>query len=926
MATKTFTVTKQMQSGTGSGTSSANPGDAHIPLGLWDPGTGLNWVTRACLYAPVSFTGMVGINSARLYFYTHTASGWHANGSGTNYIGSRRKTADWAESSAGTSTSVDEIWGGNGASIVMNDYVNAGGSPTACSADTADGTLVYVDITEEVKDWFAGSPNYGVMVFAADSDNTAGEDSSAKALEFYSRHVSGKQPYIWIDYSTNTAPAAPVSLSPTGNAIVNTGTAVTVSGTRSDADSGDYITGVTIYVYKDDGTTIVDSETYYPSGTPTTFSRVMSVPNGHAYYKWKARTRDKDSAWGPYSALQRFKANTVPNAPTISLVQSPTTSVKTLTPTFNITRSDADSSYGDDMASYQIDLETSGGSQIWDSSEVAVTAGTVTAQRVYNGPALSWRTSYRWRARTKDENGAWSAWTGYATFTTYSSPAPTSLSPTGNVTTSTLTPTLSGARGDTSHTIASYQLELYESNGTTLKWSSGTLTTGITNGASFAKVYNGAALSYSTQYKWRARITGNIGGTSVWTALQSFTTRAADEVEQTSPIGEPITTLTPGFNGTWTTTLDAVQIILYEANGTTVKWDSGTSTQAAATSFSRAYGGTALLWNTTYQWKVRVRRSADQIWQAYSGLVSFTTDSAGQPTLTAPINDSWETTLTPTFTGTTFNAEGISTFRIRVYENDGVTLKWDSGDLAGSGTTFSKVYSGAALVAGRSYKWQARYVKSTGPTGAYSAFETFHINAAPQSPLSRVPDTGAIVVDSLVPVFSADFADSDLSAWGDYPVQMEIEVLNNDTNALIGTQVLTTGLIAGTNEMTWSGPALAYETTYKWRVRYRDSKNVDGAWSSYNTFKPSQSSSVTITGPGATITSPQVPVTWAFSSPSGKAQGRYRVRVIRNFDEILMYDSGEIISSENDHTIPAGYLQNNTEYTFEVTTVDVDGI
>lgn len=1070
MATKTFTVTKQYMADVSANT--ANPGDDHIPLGNWSAAS--SFTTRANLYAPVSFTGMTAINEARLYLYQHTAAGYHTKGSGTVGLYAYRKTVDWSETSGGASSSIDETWGTGDNAIVVNNIAGPADPNANINNGAADGTLTYIDITDIVAAWFnSGLPNYGVMLKAGS------EGSSSASMEFYSRH-SGSKPYIWIDYETNTAPNAPTSLNPTGDAVVNTGTTITVTGNRSDPDSGDYITGVDIRVYLDNGTTLIDSDTYYPTGSPVTFSRAVTVSNGNAFYKWQARTRDRESVWGPWSALQRFKANTVPNAPSISLTQTPTTSVKTLTPTFNITRSDSDSAYGDDMGAYQILLDNSSGVNVWDSGQIAVSAGTTSVQKLYNGPALSWNTTYNWRARTRDENNAWGPYTPSLVFTTFLAGTPINLSPTGNVVTSTLTPTLTGDRATTDYTISSYELELYESNGTTLKWSSGVLATGITNGASFAGVYNGAALSYSTQYKWRARVTGNIGGASAWSTLQTFTTRAADEVEQTAPIGNPVTSLTPNFTGTWTSTLNSRQIILYAADGTTQIWDSGEDAQTASTSFSTAYDGTALAWNTTYQWKARVRRSADNVWQPYTGLVSFTTDSAGQPTLTAPINDSWQTTLTPTFTGTTFAAEVISTYRILLYEEDEVTLKWDSGNLAGSGTSFSKVYNGGALVEGRTYKWQARYTKSTGPTGNYSALQSFHVNAAPQSPINLSPGTGGIVIGTLTPSFRGDFNDLDKDVWGDIPNQLEVEVRNNATDVLLTTLTRTDGLVAGTNSVRYLGtnmlanpgfetnttgwstanstitrdltvyrtgvaalkvvpttaaaysatttvtisgatagrtyyggmwvyvdPAnsivgkevrlfiretggasgqadtivsttlvagwqfisgertltandrtgisfflnrttgvaltevyfiddaslqptatnpLVYETTYKWRMRYRDSKSVNGAWSSYNTFKPSQPSTVNLTGPSGSITSPQVPVTWNFSSPGGKTQGSYRVVVSRNSDEIVVYDSGTVLSTSTTHIIPAGYLQNNTAYTFAVTTVDTDGI
>lgn len=919
-------ITKQYLGDIGPGGGAANPGDLHIPLGKW-PANG--WITRAILYAPISFSGITNINFARLYLNVHAADGTgHVNGTGSNNITIRRTTASWGETYGGTSSAIDETWGGGSAGILTGSGAYDGDVDQDINADAANGTELYVDISNTVRAWFNGAVNHGVKIEAS------GESSSADALEFYSRHAtSAWRPYILVDYDTNTAPNAPTGLSPIGNQVVNTGTTVNFSGTRSDPDSGDYITGVTILIYEDDGTTLISNNALNVSGTGSTFNKSVTVPEPLKFYRWKARTRDRENVWGPYSALQRFMANSVPNAPSVSINETPSNAIKTLTPTISISRVDPDSSYGDSMLAYELQIYSGNnrpaGTQVWTSGQVTTASGTVSVQRLYNGPALAWRTTYYAHASTKDSQNAWGPFNfGGTLFTTYSAPIPVNLTPTGDTVASGLTPTLTGIRGDSEHTIASYQIQLYENDGSTLKWDSGTLSTGITNGASFSKQYNGPALSFDTNYKWRARIVGNIGGTSSYTALQTFKTPLANAVVQTAPVGSPITSLTPAMTGTWTENLNARQIRVYAENGTTLLWDSGEVTQTAAASFNATYAGTALQWNTSYKWQVRVRRAADNLWQPYSGLTSFTTDSAGAPVLTAPINNSWQTTLTPTFTGTTFNAEVITTYRILLYENNGTTLVWDSGDLVGSGTSFSKLYNGSTpLIEGRAYKWQARYVKSTGPTGNYSPQASFHINDIPQEPSNRLPSMGAIIVNTLTPTFTATFEDTDITVWGDTPLQMEIEVRNNATDALIATQTKTTGLVAGTNNIVWDGtPALVYETVYKWRVRYRDSKSVDGAWSQYNTFKPSQASSITIIGPSGTIVSPQVPVSWAFSSPGGKAQGTYRVRVIRNTDSIVVYDSGVVVSNANNHVVPGGYLQNNVSYTFEVTTADVDGI
>lgn len=921
MATNSWYITKQMIADIYSG--AANPGDSHIVIGPW---AATSYVTRAALYAPIDFTGMIYINEARLYMAANEpASGFHVKGANEATFYAARKATDFSEQSHGGSGAVGEFnWGNSGDWVVENDIFSVEGGDLGGWPLIGDGVYGYMNITQIVRRWFEGNPNYGLMLYNA-TNESQGQSSYGK--QYFSRHVGGLGPYIWIDYNTNSPPTAPTGLSPTGGTIVHTGTTITISGTANDPDAGDYMTGLHIKIFR--GAEELVYEHYDYNTQDKGWSRNLPVWNGNYDYYWRARTRDKDGIWGPSCSNQYFRANTIPGAPSINTSETPSSSIKTLTPTFNITRNDSDSPYGDYMSSYQIHVYRNGaagsGTFHWDSGQVGTGAGTVTAQRTYNGPALSWNTSYWVYIRTWDQNGAVGGW-AVLNFTTYAVPSPISLDPTANETVGNLNPTFSGNRADANHTLASMELEVYEANGTTLKWSTGVTTGGVASSI-FARDYTGAILSYATTYGWRVRITGNIGGTSNWTAMQWFVTLAATAATQTAPVGSPITTLTPTFTGGWIESLDGVQIILYESDGITQKWDSGLLASNNGSSYSKVYAGPALLWNTTYKWKIRVRRMADAQLQPYTGLAVFTTETAGQPTLTAPITNSWGTTLTPTFTGNTAGAETITVFRIRLYESDGTSLTWDSGDLAGSGTSFSKVYNGTALIAGRSYKWQARYTKTGGAVGNYSAMEQFHINAAPQSPSGVLPATGAIVVDTLTPTFTAIFADLDLAAWGDFPVQMEIEVRNNTTDALIATQVDTTGLVAGVNSMDWDGtPALAYETVYKWRVRFQDSKNVDGAWSSYNTFKPSQSSSVTITAPDGTINSPQVPVAWNFTSPGSKTQGSYRVRVLRNSDEIMVYDSGTVISASTNHTVPAGYLVNNTEYTFEVTAVDTDGI
>lgn len=1070
MATKTFEVTKQYMASANTG--DANPGDLHIPLGRW---TALAWNGRACLYAPINFSGMTAITSAKLWLRAHApGSGWHAKGTQTEGIRIHRKTSDWSETSGGTSSSVDELWGGDGSAIVNNNYKSTAGGSTDL------GSLVHndwysIDVTDIVTEWFNGQANYGVLLRMVD------QTDADKAKEFWSRHSSGDEPYFEVVYSTNTAPDAPTDLSPTGDAVQHTGSTVTVSGRRSDPDSGDYISAYRIQVWDDAEAVKYFDENFYPSGSPTTFSEAVSGLPTNVFLKWRSKTRDKNDEWGVFTSFQRFKLNSTPNAPTLALLESPTSDVKSLTPTFKVTHDDPDASDGS-AYKYQIQLELADGTAVWDSGEVTLGTPVTTVSKKYSATALQWATAYRWRARTQDSNSKWSPWSSYATFTTHATGVPVSLSPSGGTVTGGITPTMSGSRASSADSLTSAQIQVYSNDGVTLIWDSGTFTTGVTS-TGFAKQYAGTALAYDTAYKWRARVTGSQGGTSEWSSLQSFTTPTADALQTTDPVGQGIADLTPDFEFSRTNSFNAYQIILYEEDGTTVIWDSGTVTHTSATSKVVTYPGTpALEWATTYQWKVRVSSDSGSTWgNGYTDLVTFETEEAGVPTLSLPGDNAWlgapyvveqaesldnvsgsgsstvtletsiidegkasfkavitslngstdaitvvkaldlseygdetivsaavrassltnvstirlrfvdslgayaeydikpagtgafETLTTPkgspdatsgtidwsdiasivvrvttsasasftmyvddikvdasnpSFDGSSSGGETIDTVHIVVYASDQSTVVWDSGDIAVGGTDFSVAYAGTALTPGDTYYWTAQYTEDTGPTGGFAALRAFSLNAAPSAPTSLSPNADAVVADSLTPEFAATFGDEDLTARGDTPSVFEVEVYRNSDDVLMHTLRDITSLSAGENTLqrTSEGTALSYEVEYKWRARYADSMGAYGPWSSYNVFTPSEAPTVTITAPGATVTSPSFDVVWTFSSPGGKSQNRFRVQITRDSDDSLVYDSGVTFSSVASHTVPGGFLVNSTDYTIRVVAYDSDGL
>lgn len=734
MATKTFTVTKQFMADTVSG--NANSGDLHVVIGAWAANS---YVTRANLYAPVSFSGMTGINSARLYLRANApASGFHAKGTSTADINARRKTADWSEAN----TSVSEFgWGGDYDDRVEANFAGQISGDGIPMGSLTDGTWYYIPITGIVQAWFNGSANYGVMVY-----NDSSESSSSFAKQFYSRHSSGNQPYIWIDYNTNTAPNAPVSLTPTGNAVVHTGTTITYSGTRSDPDSGDYISGVDFELFKDDGTTKIYDFAWGLTGVPTTFSRAISLPSGYkgnTYYKWRARTKDKEGVYGPFSALQRFKANTVPNVPS-SLDEE----TDTLTPTFSGGYSDPDPSDG--MTGTEIEVyNNSTGALMWDSGTFT-TSGT-SWSKIYAGSALAWNTTYKWRARVKDSNGAYSSFSAYRTFTT-AQPAGPTLSPR----TTTAGVSYGGKQNSTTPTLTITYTESFKNH----------------------EVY-------------------------VYTSTTN-----------SSGVKIPTTTVAYSFTG-------------------------GADYALATT---KTQVPSALTRGNTYFWKARVKLN-DGTWTQFGGM------------------------------------------------------------------------SGTAVVA-------KFYINAlpTAPT------ELTALNASTQQGAVVRDSDGVHIVTTVTPFLEAVYNDPDLAAYNDLPSARKIEIYDDTTGALVHTNENLSP--SYTDPMAYAVPAsvLAMETTYKVRWQFQDNSDVYGAWSSYLRFKCTQPSALASVTPTGSITSPSFTVAWSHTSPGGKAQGKYRVQIVRDSDDVIVYDTGYVASSTESHVVPGGYLKNSTAYTVNVEALDTDNL
>lgn len=127
------------------------------------------------------------------------------------------------------------------------------------------------------------------------------------------------------------------------------------------------------------------------------------------------------------------------------------------------------------------------------------------------------------------------------------------------------------------------------------------------------------------------------------------------------------------------------------------------------------------------------------------------------PSSLSPTGDAVVSSITPFVTGAFTDPDAgdtISGYQVEFYEDDGTTLKWDTGTIATTTTPFSKQYAGPALSFATFYKWKARTKDSKGAWGPYSSLQRFQtvdpVDATPPDPidgLSASPTDSTIVLN-----------------------------------------------------------------------------------------------------------------------------------------------------------------------------------
>ena len=259
--------------------------------------------------------------------------------------------------------------------------------------------------------------------------------------------------------------------------------------------------------------------------------------NGTIYY-WRIRFADNSAATGAWSSVANFTMNTVPTAPTSLQTEGVTnpTDVMDTTPEFSAIFNDPNT--GDTGVHYQIQVNTAedfSGTEMWDSTLTAMTATAIGARSPeisYAGTTLTLTgTTYYWRIKFADNNGATSPWSSTANFLMQGGPfAPTGLLTNGITNPTrlqTLTPYFSAMytdpNGDSS---SAYQIEVNTNNtftGTVMWDSTKTAATVANNTRSANYTYAGTPLTNENiTYYWRIKFWDTEDLEGAWSATAQF--------------------------------------------------------------------------------------------------------------------------------------------------------------------------------------------------------------------------------------------------------------------------------------------------------------------------------------------------------------------------------------------------------------------
>src|SRR3990167_5042100 len=421
MTVQTRYASKDAFMGLGDGVSGWNGEDNHLLIG----GTDFSNTFRSCVYFSIDFSPMDSVSEAILTLVS--SGGVHLNQtSAPSSVNGYRMTKDWAE--GGYNPGEGELAFGMEYSYNNRfDKYTVNGAASASWTLGAVDTEEFIDVTDIVRDWKNGAQQYGFMLV-----NTSSEYTSSKGMSFFSRQAGGsRRPRLEITYTSNTAPNAPTIDDPRDGETKHT-LVPTFSGTRSDANANDVLTGVQI-------------ETYYAGSK----------------YLYSQNTSSSD----PGSGGIKCNSTTPASVTAVYINETDAESISTVTQLANVSLSAIRiqnmgtpsqyflaniDSFVDNGAWRTLTVSGSSGSLIsasadvlvtfimsqanqsfgwlyWSSGIISITGGPISFSRQYGGQGsaipLIGNRYFSWRAKTRDIGNLWGPWSNTHAFKANSQPS-----------------------------------------------------------------------------------------------------------------------------------------------------------------------------------------------------------------------------------------------------------------------------------------------------------------------------------------------------------------------------------------------------------------------------------------------------------------------------------------------------------------------
>jgi hypothetical protein len=208
------------------------------------------------------------------------------------------------------------------------------------------------------------------------------------------------------------------------------------------------------------------------------------------------------------------------------------------------------------------------------------------------------------------------------------------------------------------------------------------------------------------------------------------------------------------------------------------------------------------------------------------------------------------------------------------------------------------------------------------------AFANISVSDSPPTPGGISPKSGATVPTD-TPILTMGMVPSALNSRVRAEWQLSTDSLFS-TNLRLVSQSASDLQYRGTATMTIPNESQLYQTTWWIRGRQIDEYGTPGPYSTPQSFVVSHKPVATNLSPGGGVSIPYAAtetLTWRFSDPSPvDTQTGYHVTVRKHSDGTLIYDSGDVIST-NSSVVATGFTgQQDVEMEWQVAVRDRDAV